>query len=78
MELIYYGCNSPRCVYSNKMVGAKGGPTKSDVEELQQWLEVGDMFGSKVPGDKFYAQRKLFCGCYIESQYYNHLGGNKS
>ena len=27
---------------------------------------------------KFYVQRKLFCGDYIESQYYNHLGGKKS
>ena len=36
------------------------------------------MCGSKVPGNKFYVQRKLFCGNYIESQYYNHLGGKKS
>ena len=35
------------------------------------------MCGSKVPGDKFYVQRKLFCGDYIESKYYNHLGGKK-
>ena len=31
------------------------------------------MCDSKVPGDKFYVQRKLFCGDYIESQYYNQL-----
>ena len=31
----------------------------------------------KVPGDKFYFRRKLFCGDYIESQYYNNLGGKK-
>ena len=36
------------------------------------------MCGSKVPGDKFYVHMKLFHGDYIESQYYNHLGGNKS
>ena len=36
------------------------------------------MYGSKVPGEKFYVQRKLFCGDYIESQYYNHLGGKKA
>ena len=36
------------------------------------------MCESKVPGDKFYVQRKLFCGDYIESQYYNHLGGKKA
>ena len=35
IELICDGCNARRCVYSNKMVGAKGGLTKSDVEELQ-------------------------------------------
>ena len=34
MELICDGCNAHRCVYSNKMVGVKVGPTKSDVEEL--------------------------------------------
>ena len=36
------------------------------------------MCGSKVTGDKFYVQRKLFFGDYIESQYYNHLGGKKA
>ena len=36
------------------------------------------MCGSKVPGSKFYVHRKLFCGEYIESQYYNHLGENKA
>ena len=60
------------------IVGVKGGPTKYDVEELQKWLEVGYMCGSKVPGDKFYVQSKLFCDEYIESEYYNHLGGKKS
>ena len=77
MELICDCCNAHQCVYSNKMVGAKGGRTKSDVEELQQWSEGGYMCGSKVPGDKFYVQRKLFCGDYIESRYYNHFGGKK-
>ena len=38
MELICYSCNDHRCVYSNKVVGAKGGPTISDVEELHKWL----------------------------------------
>ena len=36
IELICDGCNAHRCVYSNKMVGAKGGPKKSDVEDLQK------------------------------------------
>ena len=36
------------------------------------------MCGSKVPGDKFYVHMKLFHGDYIESQYYNHLGGKKA
>ena len=35
MELICDDCNANRCVYSNKIVGAKGGLTKSEVEELQ-------------------------------------------
>ena len=74
MELICDGCNAHRCVYSNKMVGAKGGPKKSDVEELQRWYEGGYMCGSKVPCNKFYVQKNVFCGEYIESQYYNHLG----
>ena len=38
IELIYDGYNYQLCVYSNKMVGAKGGPTKSHVEEFQLWL----------------------------------------
>ena len=37
MDLICDGCNYHQCVYFNKMVGAKGGPTKSYVEELQRW-----------------------------------------
>ena len=36
------------------------------------------MCGSKVLGYKFYVQRELFCGEYIESQYYNHLAGKKA
>ena len=72
MKLICDGFNTHRSVYSKKMVEAYGGPTKSDMEELRQWSEGGYMCGSKVPGKKFYVQRKLFCGNYIESQYYNH------
>ena len=60
------------------MVVAKGGPKKSDMEDLQRWSKGGYRCGSKVPGDRFYVQRKLFCGDYIESQYYNHLGGKKA
>ena len=78
MELVCDGCKDHQCVYSNKMVGTKGGPTKSDVEELQRWSEGGYMCGSKVPCDKLYVQRKVFCGDYIESQYYNNLGGKKA
>ena len=78
MELIYDGCNSQRYVYSNDMVVEKGGPTRSDMEEPQRWSEGGYMCGSKVPVDIFYVYRKLFCGDYIESQFYNHLGGKKS
>ena len=37
MELICDGFNAYRCVYYNKMVGAKCGPTKSDVEDIQKW-----------------------------------------
>ena len=59
------------------MIGAKGGPGKYGVEEIQRWSEGGYMCGYKVPGDKFYVQRKYFCGNYVESQYYNHLGGKK-
>ena len=77
MELICDDCNSHQCVYSNKIVGSKGGLTKSDVEDIHRWSEGGYMCVSKVPGDKFYFQSKMFCGDYIESQYYNHLGGNK-
>ena len=36
------------------------------------------MCGSKVPGYKFYVKRKMFCGDYTESKYYNHLGGKKA
>ena len=78
MELICDGCNDHRCVYSNKMVGVKGGPKQYDMEELHICSEGRYMCGSKVPGGKFYFQRKLFCGEYIDSKYYNHLGGNKS
>ena len=69
MELIIDSCNANQCVYPNKKFGAKGGPKKSDVEELQIWSEGGYMCGPKVPVNKFYVQRKLFCSDYIVSQY---------
>ena len=78
MELICDGCNAHRCVYSNKIVGAKGVPEKSEVEDPQGWQERGGTCGSKVPGEKFYFKRKIICGDYIDSKYYNHLGGNKA
>ena len=66
MELICDGCNAHRCVYFNKMFEAKGVPTKSYVGEIQRWSEGGYTCGSKVPGNKFHVQRKLFCGNYID------------
>ena len=54
MELIIDSCNANQCVYPNKKFGAKGGPKKSDVEELQIWSEGGYMCGPKVPVNKFY------------------------
>ena len=35
------------------------------------------MGGFKVPDEKNYVKRKLFRSDYIESQYFNHLGGKK-
>ena len=78
MELICDGCNAHQFLYFNKMVEAKGRPTKSYFEDIQWWSEGGYTCGSKVPGKTFYVQRKLFFGDYIESQYYNHLGGKKA
>ena len=57
MELICDGCNAHRCVYSNKMVGVKGGPKKYDAEELQLWSEGRYMCGSRVLCDTVYVQR---------------------
>ena len=37
MELSCDVCNAHQCVYSNKMVGSKGGPKKSDIKDLQRW-----------------------------------------
>ena len=42
------------------MVEAKGGPTKYDVEDIQQWLEVGYICGSKVPFNKFMFRGNYF------------------
>ena len=33
------------------------------------WSEGGYIFVSKIPDNKFYDQRKLFYGNYIDSQY---------
>ena len=59
------------------MIGRKEGPTKTDMQELQQWVGRGYICGNRVPSNLFYVQRKCFCGDYIESQYDNHLGGKK-
>ena len=62
------------------MVGATGGPTKSDIEEVEQLSEGGYICGGRNldKDKKLYVQRKLFCGDYVEPQYYNHLGGKKA
>ena len=59
------------------MVRAKGDPNFFGLGEIQIWSEGGYMCGLKLPCNKFYVQRRLFCGDYIESQYYNHLSGKK-
>ena len=30
------------------MIGAKGGPTKSDIEEVEQWSDGGYICGGKI------------------------------
>ena len=41
MELICDDFNSCQCIYSNKIIGANGGPKTSDIKDLQRWSEGG-------------------------------------
>ena len=34
------------------MVGAKGGPTKSDIEEMDHWTEGSYICGGRIPDKK--------------------------
>ena len=55
----------------------KEGPTKINLQKIQQWTERGYICVGKFPGNILYVQRKCVCGDCIESQYDNHFGGKK-
>lgn len=65
-------CSAPRCIYSNKAIGVKGGPSTANKEELDRWFDrEGYICGKDVPSNGFYVMRKVRCGDFVESQYYN-------
>ena len=71
-------CAAKRCIFSDKMVGSKDGPTKKEQENLESLLErEGYTCGSEIKGGKFFARQSLVCGSPIESDYYNPQTGTK-
>ena len=52
MELICDGCGAPLFASSNKIVGENGGPTKSDIEEMDHWTEGSYICGGRIPDKK--------------------------
>ena len=71
-------CAAKRCIYSDKMVGNKDGPSKNDLKNLESLLEK-DVYtcGIEIIGGKFFARQSLLCGSPIESDYYNPQTGTK-
>ena len=71
-------CAAKRCIYSNKMVGNKDGPSKKDLERLEILLEKDTYTcGIEMKGGKFFARQSLLCGSPIEFDYYNPQTGTK-
>ena len=68
-------CGVPCCVYSMKTVGAKGGPTKKDLEALRLHLEEGYVCGNEIQSDLFHVRTAIRCGEPVESYYYNPKKG---
>ena len=64
-------CGSRRCVYSNKAIGQKDGPTERKFDPVPQFLEKTYICGINIPfKDGFYVKEALGCRDFIESQYY--------
>lgn len=58
-------------MYSNNVIGAKGGPSRKHVKLLERWMEDGYVCGNKVAVKRYFVQQKHRCGDFVESQYYN-------
>ena len=62
------------CIYSHKNIGEKGGLTTAKMKQLDPWADGGYMCVNEVTIEEFVMMWKLWCGNYVESQYYNYLG----
>ena len=62
-------CDAPRCIYSHKNIGDKGGPTTDKMKQLDLWADIGYIFRNEVPIEGFFMMQKLWCGNYVELQY---------
>ena len=63
-------CNARRCIYSMKSVGNKGGPTKDDKRDLENWKEIGYVCGNKPGARNYVMKRTIRCGDQVETQFY--------
>ena len=75
-QLIYDNYNTRRCFCSKLLIRKKEGPIESNIHGLNQWEKKGYMCRENFLVIKF-SLEKFVCGDYIESHYYNHLGGMK-
>ena len=53
-------------------------PTTSKMKQLYPWANGGYVCGNEVKIEGFVMMRKLWCGHYVESRYYNSLGSAKN
>ncbi len=70
-------CSAPRCFYLTHCVGSRDGRNKQQLEQLLGRMENGYYCGYKIDENGFYYRRALWCGDFVESQYYMPNVGTK-
>jgi hypothetical protein len=63
-------CGAPRCIFSMKAIGSKGGPTSEQAKKVQQQIEGGYTCGNTIDVENFAARESIWCGDPVEPQYY--------
>jgi hypothetical protein len=63
-------CGAPMCIFSDKAIGAPGGPSNDNLLQLQQQIETGYQCGDKITANLFVAREATQCHSPVDPQYY--------